>query len=259
MKLKSFIFFFIAILFLLNSVANGNTIASKKEGVSADNVIVCALFDLSKSTKELRTNYLKAFKHVLSNLKYGSIIAGVKITSSSILEPELLFIKQFPVPSPKTDNRLEILGAKKVADRAINEIVNRITETAERILLAEGTSSTDIMTAFPVAERIFIKYKGYRPILIVFSDLVETANYNFARSSIQIDKIIKKEIDSGRLSNLQHADVYIIAASSGSLDQYFARQQFWIQYVIKSNGSIKKANYGSDYQSVLPLSFYTSQ
>lgn len=226
----------------------------KEKGVQQP-LLVCVFFDLSGSTKTLRQTYLAAFKQLLSQLSDGDTVVIGKITSSSITEREIIkeTLPRFVPLDPGgrlTDNSYLIKKARVKADKKTKEKKEDLLSTVERLLLAEKTPKTDIISSLHVAERIFKTYKAYNIIFIIFSDMAETAAFNLYRENltdVRIDQILKKERADGRLPDLEGVTVFIVGCGTEGTERFFALRKFWLRYFEECKANLQKKNYGSDY------------
>ena len=245
------------LLFLIFPTSCDNLDLQKKESAKQP-LLVCILFDLSGSTETLRQIYLTAFKQILSPVSDGDTVVVGKITASSITEPEILketfprFVPLDPGGRP-TDNSYLIKRARAEADKKTTQTKEELLKALERFLFAEKTPRTDIISSLQVAERISKRYKGHNVILVLFSDMAETATYNFYRENltdVRIDEILKKERVEGRLPDLEGVTVFIVGCGTEGTERFFALRKFWLRYFEECKANLQKKNYGSDYALV---------
>ena len=89
----------IAVVLLITVTACDKINPEKKEAARQKTVVV--LCDLSESTKNMRNIYPESFKEIISSIGHGDAIYVVKITESSIEEPEIPIKEVFPEFIPK--------------------------------------------------------------------------------------------------------------------------------------------------------------
>ena len=241
------VFFSIFILILSCSKLNKKTSPFK---------IIVVLCDLSESTRNMRNIYFKSFKEIISSIGHGDAIYVVKITESSIEEPEIPIKEVFPEFIPKdkfgnpTDNPLIVKRERKKADEKLRRKKEKCIEDAERLFFSrERILKTDILSSLLVAEKIFKNFPEKKPILVILSDMIEdSSDYNFKKEKLtkeRIREIIENEKSKGRLPDLRGVKVYVIGAQARDKEKFFSIQNFWMNYFKECGAILEKKNYGS--------------
>jgi len=243
-----FIIFFLFFILILSCGKLNKKISSPK--------IIVVLCDLSESTRNMRNIYLKSFKKIISSIKHGDAIFVVKITESSIEEPEIPIKEIFPKFVPKdafgnpTDNPLIKKKERKKADEELRRKKEKCIKDAEKLFFSKKRIlKTDILSSLHVADRIFKNFPEKKPILVILSDMVEDSlDYNFEKERLneeRIREIIENERLKERLPDLKGVKVYVIGAQARDKKKFFSIQNFWINYFKECGAILEKKNYGS--------------
>lgn len=248
--MKRLLFVFTVLIISLNLICCKKIFIKRAEKTKT----IVVLLDLSESTRNFRKSYFENFKKILSSINHGDALAVVKITESSVTEPET-FVEDFPkfVPRDKmgnpTDNPLLVRKAKEEADKRLNERKEEILKRVESILFTQRkVLYTDILSSLHVAQSLFEKLNRDKNILVIFSDMVEeTPEYNFKNLTRErIKYIIEKE--KQRLPDLKNVVVYVVPISDLSREQFFIIQSFWLRYFKECGAILPKENYSIAFE-----------
>jgi hypothetical protein len=218
---------------------------------AAPDIVVCVLFDLSQSARNVRTGYRLDFEKLVAQLAGGELILGAGITAHSLATGRFDVNKEIPKYSPFTDSKLTY--RKKLQGAQLT-----IKEEALKLLDGPATSDTDIIGALQLAEKAFqadTAASARVRLLIVFSDMVEESpRYNFRKESLtpaRISTIVEAERKAGRLPSLKGVQVWVSGAGGTVPEKFLQVQDFWVQYFHAGGADLRKSRYGAGLMDFL--------
>lgn len=215
---------------------------------------VFVLFDLSGSTKSMRETYARGFEKILVALQAGDRIIVDRIIDNPLAQ------STFPVNEGFTkygvfDRRGNPIY-EPVNRKELDEKKKSVQEGVDKVLASfQYFHSTPILDALQLAERVFSTYPEGRPVLVIFSDMVEVSGeHNFSVEELtpqRIKSIIEEERMAGELPDLKGVRVYVIGAGAGeessliSSGRWFNIQNFWLAYFAATGANLPKDRYGA--------------
>lgn len=210
--------------------------------------IVFALFDLSGSTGEQRTNFVEDFKTIIETLDEGDSIIVDKIVDDPLSKSSFPINATLPEFSPTTDNDLvrnkEFDNFKKALSKEKTKLAKRTTD----FIMGEKSASTDILSAMYLAERVFNNHSEDKKLLVIFSDMYhQSTDYNFMDkplTSEYTDEIITSEENNRGLPSLRDVRVYVVGARSSNSRKFLLVRDFWIKYFEGCGALLSKDDYG---------------
>lgn len=211
--------------------------------------LIVTLTDLSKSTADtdVRQVYQKNIDRILKSADAGDSLHFGWITTASVAQLRGVRVGLPKTPSGLFASRFDKKDARKkrkaVRAQARRKIQTYLTDTSR------ASKSTDIMSALHWAGQILARSDRTKKILVVQSDMIEEASYDFASQSFmngqknggQAQKIISAEKKLGRLPDLSGVRVHVVGAGTASKNsrRIFQVRKFWMRYFQAAGASIK--------------------
>jgi hypothetical protein len=212
---------------------------------SAQDIVVCVLFDLSQSARNVRDAYQSDFQKVVEDLSGGELVLGAGITDHSLATGKFEIDRGIPKYNAFIDSKLTF--RKKLQNARV-----ALKEDARRLLGSQSTATTDLTGAMQLAEKAFQSSASSSAkvrILILFSDMVEeSARYNFRKDRLtpaRITTIVEAERRAGRLPTLNGVQVWVSGAGGTAPEKFLQIQDFWIQYFSIAGADLRKSRYGA--------------
>jgi hypothetical protein len=223
--------------------------------VSGQSRVVFVLLDLSESTRSMRGTYSADFRKILDLLQGGDriVVSGIvanPLAQSAYAVDEklpaygLLDLRGNPVYGPANQKQLEDMK-KDIQSKADG-------------LLSSGVAApaTPIMDSLQLAQRVFDTYQDGKPVLIIFSDMVEVSDgYDFGAqtplTAQDASTIIEKKETAGDLPSLKNVEVYVVGAGAGkensdmTTEQWVGIQNFWMAYFTATGANLSADRYGA--------------
>lgn len=213
--------------------------------------VIFALFDLSGSTAtpDIRRRYLQDFLRIAERLRPGDVLVADVINENPLSQSEFPIREELPRFVPWKSNKI-------VFERGLRETKERVATRAQQLLNEEKRSSagTCIVDASRLAERVFATYNRRRPILVVFSDMIEECQgIDFRRRSLSAratEQILAELKKTGRLPDLAGVRVYVVGAGrdvTGGLPAGRQReiQQFWQRFFALGGAELNPHRWGA--------------
>ncbi len=213
--------------------------------------VIFVLFDLSGSTAapEIRQRYLQDFLRIVERLRPGDLVIADAITENPLAQSQFPIREELPVFRWAKYNKIAY-------ERSLKEAKRRAAAGARQLLGAEDRRSagTCIVDASRLAERVFATYSRRRPILVLFSDMVEECQgLDFRRrplSARAAEQVLAGLEKAGRIPNLRGARVYVVGAArdtGGGLPP--GRQQeiqrFWERFFASAGAELDPHRWGA--------------
>lgn len=211
--------------------------------------LVVVLFDVSRSTRDVRDGYLDAFEQVLGFAAEheGHVVADV-IDENPLAHSTYPIDAAFHGCNVLTDNTLTCdARATQTREDAVAQATEIVAREAER-------SGTDIPGGLSLAERVFASYpEAGERYLVVLSDMVaHSSGLSFARrfSEADVESTLRRLDASGLVPRLDGVSVYVVGAGvvSGpelSAGRIVAIQRFWERYFEAAGSELLPERYGS--------------
>ncbi|MDA8091930.1 MAG: hypothetical protein M0Z52_12280 [Actinomycetota bacterium] len=232
------------------------TVLNAASSYAGSGKAVFVLFDVSGSTQSSRKEYLDGFIKILdirapgeesvSALGLKDTIAADIITGNSLSTSELPIEHQFKYSFWSGQNAM-FAGSKAVVEK------KELAREAKDLLSDKTARGSDIMNSMRLAERVFSRYKKDKPVLVIFSDMIEQAGgYDFENDNLtekRITAIIRQEQAKG-LPDLRGVTVYVTGANAKSSTQFLKIRNFWIRYFKACGAVLDKANYGRAFMEI---------
>lgn len=221
--------------------------ANAEHDVSGPLIVV--LFDVSKSTRDVRGGYLDAFDQVLTYAaEHEGRVVGDLIDANPLAHSTYPIDVTFDGCSALTENPL-------VCDAESSRLQTQATAAAETMVEGKATTSgTDILGGLRLAERVFASYPeaGERR-LVVLSDMVarsDALTLGRGVSDDQVDNVVAGLRTDGQIPDLAGVDVYVVGAGvvSGqelSGDSITAIQRFWERLFDTAGSELRPERYGA--------------
>lgn len=215
---------------------------------------VFVLFDLSGSTRSMRSTYASEFEKVLAKLGPGDRLIVDRITDRPLTESTFPVNETFPAYGLLDQRGNPIF--QPVNQRELDDKRAAVRTTVTALLnSAQGSEATAILDSLQLAERVFTTYPDKRKVLVIFSDMVEIfgAN-NFVYDDLndaRINQVIAARENLGELPNLQGVEVYVAGAGAGrenwviKSQRWFQIENFWLAYFAATHAELTKDRYGA--------------
>ena len=198
---------------------------------------IVVFYDRSKSTVVDRGVYAKAMAMVVAKLQPGDRLIMGPITGTSVRDFVTNIDFSLPPPLPPrnsmTDREFEFnKSAKARAHEDSLGFARLNADIATALAAPSNADTTAILETMNIAEDIFAAATN-RKILIVLSDMLESAAYNFEKTD-PTEAFIKKEIArltaSQQLPDLKGVEVYVVGAHADVPAKEAATERFWQAY-----------------------------
>lgn len=254
-------------LFLFTSCSDG---IKKLPAQKKERKVIAIIFDLSRSTLNARSTYLRNFNRVLNKLEQGDYLIVTEALGNSLggrLVTEeriplyrlpltkLKYVPQESKGNPMIEKKVEKEN-KKIKKNSrndfnqnVNKIRRKIYDEIRRRITSAQSSGTDLFGSLEFISRSFSKTSTEKKILIIFSDMiVETKEYNFRKNTLStkdIAQIIEREKD--RLPNLSGATILVVGPPGDLRNQkkFYDVRSFWKIYFKTSGADLDINNYGA--------------
>lgn len=246
------------VLFGLLAVALTTATSLAADDRPAKTVLVAV--DLSSSTVDHRSDYIKYFRMILDTIGEGDTLAVLRIASrpgaGASIEIGPVTIK----PIGLTDNARRVkadnLKATLDAIRSFESLVATGTDTKAN----EG--ETPVIAVTQSSVRLFDIYRNERKVLVYLSDMLEsasdTAKFESSRPPFNqkiAESAFKKIQQDQRIAGLKGVTVYVAGARDLKSDaknsaiagaRTAATRWFWSNYFSAAGADLKSSAYGPD-------------
>ncbi|MBP9136473.1 MAG: hypothetical protein KBF31_05645 [Chitinophagales bacterium] len=226
-------------------------VACKPEPPLATKTVV-VLYDLSASVDKTSLENYETFSNLIfDKLQQGDVMLGAKISENSITERNHICELKLPLFEPTSTNTIIKNQEKITYDKMVSSKTKEAKTSLHNTLFEDHSSvnKTDILSAIKASEQIFNTYPASKQILVICSDMLEAEEtVNFEKKNPDkafLDNLIKSQTSKGTFPNLKNITVIVEGANAGNNDQFFAVQNFWIEYFKATGASIEKQNYAA--------------
>jgi len=203
------------------------------------------LTDLSKSTaaRKARQAYQANVDRILKTATAGDSLYFGWITTSSVGQLEGVRVGLHQTPSGLLAGRFEKRAARKTQKtsraKARRKVRSHLGDTTR------VSKATDLMSALHWAGQIFGRSDRARKILVIQSDMIEAASYDFTEMDFQdeqqIQRILRAEEKLHRLPDLTGVRVYVVGV--GAVQQnsrnIFRMRKFWMRYFREAGATVE--------------------
>ena len=207
--------------------------------------LTVAVTDLSKSTaaKKVRQAYQTNVDRILKTATAGDSLYFGWITTTSAGQLEGVRVGLPQTPSGLLAGRFDKKAARKKRKtsraKARREIRSYLGDTTR------VSKSTDLMSALHWAGQIFERSNRTKKILVVQSDMIEEASYDFTDLSFedeeQIENVLRAEKKLRRLPDLTGVRVYVVGvgAMQRNSRDIFQMRKFWMRYFREAGATVE--------------------
>jgi hypothetical protein len=216
--------------------------------------VIVVLIDFSATTQMFRDQYRSDIVNVVENLRESDALALLKINESSLGSggSQSLFTTMDVPPEPgEAKNALTRRLRDERHAKAVAAKRDVVRKNVEKFLKETAKAPwTEIMAGLANADKVIDQHSSHRPILIVFSDMIEESRrYNFAKklpTARRRLQILETERATNRLPDLTGVRVHVVAPMSGGDSEKFLRlQDFWMAYFKAANAKLRTENYAA--------------
>ena len=213
---------------------------------NSDNLaLTVAVTDLSKSTaaRKVRQAYQTNIDRILKTATAGDSLYFGWITTTSAGQLEGVRVGLPQTPSGLLAGRFDKKAARKKRKtsraKARREIRSYLGDTTR------VSKSTDLMSALHWAGQIFERSNRTKKILVVQSDMIEEASYDFTDLSFedeeQIENVLRAEKKLRRLPDLTGVRVYVVGvgAMQRNSRDIFQVRKFWMRYFREAGATVE--------------------
>jgi hypothetical protein len=214
-------------------------------GNSDNPVLTVALTDLSASTdtEEARQAYQANIDRILKTAQPGDSLHFGWITTTSVGQLEGVHVGLPQTPGGLLASRFDKKAAHKKRKtsraKARREIRSYLGDTTR------ASKSTDLMSALHWAGQIFERSDRTKKILVIQSDMIEAASYDFTDLSFedeeQIENVLRAEKKLRRLPNFDGVRVYVVGLGAARRDsrKIYRERKFWTEYFQRAGAEVE--------------------
>jgi len=240
---------------LVWACSHGPAVAADKP---AKTVLVAV--DLSSSTKDHRSDYLKYFRMILDTLDGGDTLLVLKITDRPASGESVVI-------GPLSYDTVDLTkNARKVRAQNMDNSLGAL-RAFEGLLNANQSAKpnegeTPIVEVTQSSVRLFDLYKADRKILVYLSDMLEsskiTANFESVKPPFNqraAEGVFEKIKRAGRVAKLDGVTIYVAGARDLNTDKgspliATARREaakwFWTNYFAAAGAKLNDSAYAPD-------------